>query len=556
MKILLVSINARYSHSNLAIYYLKKYCTYSDSSISIEEFTINQEADFIAKKILHIDADVIAFSTYIWNITKTIDVIDLIKSSNKIIISGGPEVSYNTQWHDSDRFHHIIIGEGEESFRYLVDNNFTVDEKIIHVTNRHFNEIPFPYSAVDLINLNGKLLYYESSRGCPHSCSFCLSAKNNCITYKDIKNVCNELLIIIENYNGTVKFVDRTFNSKKNHYQKIWNFLLDNHKDDITFHFEIYPEHLDQDDFDILERVPEKYFQFEMGIQSTDKTVLKKVGRKQNLQKIQYNTAKLLSYKTIHIHTDQIAGLPLESKESLIKSFNDIYYLFGDHFQPGLLKIIPGTGIWELSKKDKFIYSEKPPYEIISTPQLTQEDIHEYDRIAQGVNAIYNSKKFQNSHNTIIKLFHSPYEMYNSITMSKYWKDLTLNKWDAIGLSIIDTIRNIFPKQTNEISDWLLYDWALFFNNHHLPQYINDSSYIENRNKILKKMQILKKGNTLHFDNNIILFSDIKKSIFIKPKSEEFKKRILFSGQCLMITPDKRHYNIISTDRDITITKL
>ena len=287
-KILLAAVNARYTHSCLALYCLKSYTRGTDAEITIREYSINRPAPEIAENIASARPDAVAFSVYIWNVELIKKILPEVRRrlADCVIILGGPEASYNPgSWLDAYPFtNYVITGRGEAGFRFLVENNMRHTEKIINVPNPPFGEMPLPYDHGDMENLKNRYVYYESSRGCPFQCSYCLSSRDDQKwEAKRPETVMEELAFILSHRPRLLKFVDRTFNLKRERYRKIWNFLIDNGRDAATTcHFEIYPGLLDGDDFAILSRCPKGLFQFEIGVQSTNPETLAAVKRNGN----------------------------------------------------------------------------------------------------------------------------------------------------------------------------------------------------------------------------------------------------------------------------------
>ncbi len=356
--ILLVGINARYTHSNLAIRYLRNYVSDLSYQITLEEFTINQPLLDILSKIFKLEPEIIALSVYIWNteiIRKLLPEVHKLLPECKIIL-GGPEVSYNPQhWLEEFPFlNFIICGAGEAGFRYLIEKKLLVKEQIIKIQNPAFNEIKFPYTDDDFPGLKDKYIYYEASRGCPFKCSYCLSSRSDQkLELREFNKVKEELEFLLNKKPRIIKFVDRTFNANREFSRNIWQYLIEINPD-TKFHFEIYPALLEEEDFILLEKCPVDLFQFEIGIQSTNPATLKAIHRPDNWHKTKEKIQKLISIGNIHIHVDLIAGLPYDEFKHIKHSFNDIYALQADHFQLGFLKILPGTEITKKKRKIRY----------------------------------------------------------------------------------------------------------------------------------------------------------------------------------------------------------
>lgn len=474
-KILLAGINARFSHSNLALYYLRTYTQDLGFNIYIREFVINQDLDEIIDSIINENPDCICLSVYIWNTKLIKSIIPKIKSKkgNPKIILGGPEVSYDPQrWLDDfQEIDHIIIGPGEAGFRRLVESGLTLKEKIIETRNPHFSEIPFPYDNDDFESLKGKNIYYETSRGCPYKCAYCLSSRiDQKLEFKNIEQVKKELDIIIRHQPKIVKFVDRTFNAVRSHYRQIWEYLVSGYSDSgIRFHFEIYPGLLEKEDFDFLITCPEGLFQFEVGIQSTHEETLKAINRKCLWESIEVNVKRLIELKNIHIHLDLIIGLPYEDIIHLKDSFNRIYSLKADHFQLGILKVLKGTRIYNQVAEYEITYSLKAPYTIESNKWLSKDQVKKLIVIAQLIDTIYNTHKFtltldsfmNLSRDVSAPLYKTPYDLYNDLAefiITEYFGKRT-KVWEENAQRILKFIKTKFPKHEENIFNCLRQDW-------------------------------------------------------------------------------------------------
>ena len=466
-KILLAGINARFSHANLALYYLRTYTQDLGFDVYIKEFIINQDLDEIIDSIINENPDCICLSVYIWNTELIKSIIPKIKSKkgNCKIILGGPEVSYDPQrWLDDfQEINYIITGPGEEGFRRLVESGISLEGKIIESKNPHFSEIPFPYNNDDFQYLKGKNIYYETGRGCPYSCTYCISSRiDQKLEFKNIEQVKKELDIIIRHYPKIIKFVDRTFNAKKSHYRQIWEYLVSDYSNSgIRFHFEIYPGLLEKKDFDFFITCPEDLFQFEVGIQSTHDKTLKAIKRKCPWESIEANVKKLIELKNIHIHVDLITGLPYEDIIHLKDSFNRIYLLKAEHFQLGILKVLKGTEIYDQAAEYEITYSLKAPYTIESNKWLSKNQVKKLIVIAQLIDTIYNTHKFSRTLELLINLYKSPYDLYNDLAdfiISDY-SGKRSKVWEENAQRILSFIKSKFPKQETSILNCLRQDW-------------------------------------------------------------------------------------------------
>lgn len=379
-KVVIAAINSQYVHLNLAVRYLKKYTeTNSNIKVEIYETNINNQLLNIIKDIFELNPDKIIFSTYIWNKEYVFEIVKEIKKvlPNVKIILGGPEVSFGWEkiMEENPEIDSILIGEGEKVFlNFLTEESdkvmglvyrkdgevcFNGTEKIIE----DLDIIPFPYEKEELQDRT-KIFYYESSRGCPFNCSYCMSSIDKTVRYYSLDRVKEDLKIFLDSPIKLLKFVDRTFNLKKERYMEIWKFLLENYREGITFHFEINANIFDDETLDFLETVPKGYFQFEIGVQTINPDTMKSINRNNILDKLAHNVRRI--NKNIHLHLDLIAGLPYETYEIFKKSFEYVHDLKPEMIQLGFLKLLRGTQMYNEAEKYEYKYFSKPPYEVFS----------------------------------------------------------------------------------------------------------------------------------------------------------------------------------------------
>lgn len=436
-KVLFAVINSKYIHTNLAVRYIKKYYEkYGTKKIDIKisEYTINNSLDFILEKIYLEKADYVFFSVYIWNVEYVIKIIkELKKINNEIKIGlGGPEVSYNSYelMEKYKEIDYIFSGEGERVFFNFFEKNLENIKGVYYKKENNiiFNgyedailnldEIPFPYSDNEFDD--NQIVYYESSRGCPFSCSYCMSSIDKRVRYFSIERVKKDLKIFIDKKVKLVKFVDRTYNLDKKRYFEIWKYLIGIYNNYTTFHFEISGDLFDDEVNEFLNKVPKEYFQFEVGVQTINTDTLKAINRKTNLYKLKENIQKIKD--NIHLHLDLIAGLPYENYDSFKKSFNFVYDIKPEMVQLGFLKILKGTQIEKEIEQYDYKYREYPPYEIISNQFISYEEILKLKNIETILDYYYNSEKFVKSINFLCeKIYNKNYfNLYEDIAI--YWK--------------------------------------------------------------------------------------------------------------------------------------
>ena len=442
MKVLLAAINAKYIHSNLGIYSLK---TYGEKmlkewglaeqvEISLAEYTINHQMEQILQDIYKRKPDVIGFSCYIWNISYVKVILADIKKvlPDVKIWAGGPEVSYHGEafLKEEPAVDLVMMGEGEITFAHFLkallegedlkqvpglmvrnaDGTFT-DTGFRQVMD--MSQIPFPYAFMDMKELEHRIIYYESSRGCPFSCAYCLSSIDKKLRFRSLDLVLPELEWFLQAKVPQVKFVDRTFNCKKSHAMAIWQYIRDHDNGVTNFHFEIAADLLDKDELDLLSTMRPGLVQLEIGVQSTNEKTLEAIRRKTDIEEIREITETINSWHNIHQHLDLIAGLPWEDLESFKKSFNDVYEMEPEQLQLGFLKVLKGSYMEELIPTCDLLYSAAPPYEVLCTKWLSYGDVLELKDIEEMTEVHYNSRQFTCTLKELEKEFDTPYEMFS-----------------------------------------------------------------------------------------------------------------------------------------------
>lgn len=405
MKILLVAINAKYIHSNPAVHSLKACAGEYKSRVDIAEFTINQQPAYILQEIYKRRPDVIAFSCYIWN-RSVMDVIipDLRKLLPQTDIwAGGPEVSYDApetlrRW----GLRGVMAGPGEAAFYHLAaayESGAARELPAVLDGNKiqrmKLDDIPFWYE--DMQDFEHRIVYYESSRGCPFSCSYCLSSIDRAMDFRSVPQVCGELDFFLEKKVPQVKFVDRTFNCKKEHALPILRYILEQDNGVTNFHFEIAADLLDQDYFAVMERLRPGAVQLEIGVQSTCEKTISEIHRKMDFAKVASIVRRISSWQNIHIHLDLIAGLPFEDLPRFQTSFNDVYALRPQQLQLGFLKVLKGSDMERYASEYDLLYTSQPPYEVLSTRWLSYEDVCHLKQVEEMVEVYYNSGQFGNT---------------------------------------------------------------------------------------------------------------------------------------------------------------
>lgn len=442
MKILLSTLNSKYIHSNLAIRYLKEYVR-DLIKVDIEEYTINQRVDEIAADIYRKSPDLLGFSVYIWNIDEILSISQIIKmvSPNTKILLGGPEVSFDGAEVLSENpfIDYIIYGEGEETFKDLILNKDMDDiEGLIYrygseiKVNRprklleDLDSIPSPYENIGE-EFKNKIVYYESSRGCPFNCEFCLSSTIKGVRYFSMERVKKDIMNLIQGGVSQVKFVDRTFNANRKYSREIMNYIMEMNPEGINFHFEVTAHLINQEDLEFLKNPKEGLFQFEIGVQSTNDDTINAIGRTTDFEKLKTVVKQIKENKNIHQHLDLIAGLPYETYESFRNSFNDVYDIRPEKLQLGFLKLLKGSQLRLKEVKYGYKYLNSPPYEVLKSNFISYEDILRLKGVEELVERYYNEEYFKHSLEFAIRNnFSSAFDFYESF--SDYWLDMELYK--------------------------------------------------------------------------------------------------------------------------------
>ena len=447
MKVLLAGINAKYIHSNPAIYSLRAYAMKKLSGqtkveIKIAEYTINQSIEHIMQQIYKEEPDVLCISCYIWNITIVQNVItELVKLLPKLPIwLGGPEVSYDLvrQLQRFPMVTGIIYGEGEKTFYELVrsyagfvkagdfykeidgiayqraDGTLIINQPSEPLA---LDELPFPYE--DLQDFANRIIYYETSRGCPFSCSYCLSSIDKTLRFRSLEKVYEELSVFLQAKVKQVKFVDRTFNCNHSHAMSILQFIAEHDNGITNFHFEIAGDILTEEEIRLICSMRPGLIQLEIGVQSTNEKTLQAIHRKTDMNLLKKNVRRLLQNHNVHLHLDLIAGLPYEDISSFIHSFNEVYQMGGHELQLGFLKLLRGTPMMEMKKEQNIICTDFPPYEVLCTKYLSYGDVMRLKTVEEMLEIYHNSGQFRYTERFLLsgegKLFASPFEFYDGL---------------------------------------------------------------------------------------------------------------------------------------------
>ena len=433
MKILLTAINAKYIHSNLAIYSLRACAGEYKSQIELAEFTINNQKDYILEEIYKRKPDILCFSVYIWNL----DYVESVAREFKKICPdtpvwvGGPEVSYEVEdfLTSHPEIDGVMIGEGEETFRevcgYYAGNRELDsiqgiayrDNNGIRVTESRaimdMSRIPFCYDTME--DFSNRIIYYESSRGCPFSCSYCLSSVDKSLRFRDTELVKKELLFFINQKVPQIKFVDRTFNCNHAHAMEIWRFIKEHDNGVTNFHFEISADLINEEELKLISDMRPGLIQLEIGVQSTNEVTIKEIHRTMKLERLKEVVRAIQSGANVHEHLDLIAGLPYEDYDSFARSFDEIYELKPNQLQLGFLKVLKGSFMYEHAGEYGIIYHDKPPYEVLSTKWISFDDVLRIKKVEEMLEVYYNSGQFEITMKLMDVLYDSAFDFFQRL---------------------------------------------------------------------------------------------------------------------------------------------
>lgn len=562
MKLLLTAINAKYIHSNLAVYSLRASATDPAPPLPVEialaEFTINHRTEDILREIYLRKPDVLLFSCYIWNI---VYVRELAENCRKImpevpIWLGGPEVSYDAEafLRENPAVDGILCGEGEETFCRLAEYYGQLAEyggqygrdagrygrhdcqrsgqrsgqrpgqgqagaaRLKEIPGLVYREpdrrreepgqpegeesiqvnppaplpdldaLPFPYS--DLADFENRIIYYESSRGCPFSCSYCLSSIEKSVRFRKPETVCRELQFFLDRRVPQVKFVDRTFNCRKSHAMAIWTYILEHDNGITNFHFEIEAELLDEEELELLSRMRPGLVQLEIGVQSANPKTLAAVRRRTDLDRLRETVLRIRRRRNIHQHLDLIAGLPFEDYESFGRSFDRVFAMEPEQLQLGFLKVLKGAAMYGDAARYGIVYKSQPPYEVLSTPWLSFSDLLRLKAIEEMVEIYYNSHQFGRTLERLVPAFPSPFAFFEEL--ARYYegrqegqKSSRARKYELL----LDFAAERFPKEEAWYRELLTIDYYLRERAKARPSFAPDQSrYREELRKLLKEL--------------------------------------------------------------------
>lgn len=531
MKILLVACNAKYIHSNLAVYDLQAYASDYADHIVLKEYTINQQKDDIMRDIYLEHPDVVCVSCYIWNLSFVKELMaDLIKIlPGADFWAGGPEVSYDAEKFltENSEFKGVMVGEGEETFKelagYYVEKNpqnlkdmtgicYRDGDQIIHNGWRQImdlSSIPFIYK--DLSEFKNRIIYYESSRGCPFSCSYCLSSIDKKLRFRDTETVKKELQFFIDNKVPQVKFVDRTFNCKHDHAMAIWKYINEHDNGVTNFHFEISADLLREEELQEMSTMRPGLIQLEIGVQSTNPDTIKAIHRTMDFEKLKGIVDRIHSFGNIHQHLDLIAGLPYEDYDSFRHSFNDVYALKPQQLQLGFLKVLKGSHMMEMCKEYGIVYKTQEPYEVLSTKWLDYDHVLKLKTVENMVEVYYNSGQFQNTLEYLEKFFpdaFSIYERLGSFYMEKGYSDVSHTRMRRYEI-LLEFLEDVPEISMDQVKDQMVYDLYLRENLKSRPGFARDQKPFERQIwDFRKREKVAKNAHVEVFaDGTVLLFN-------------------------------------------------
>lgn len=531
MKILLVACNAKYIHSNLAVYDLQAYASDYADHIVLKEYTINQQKDDIMRDIYLEHPDVVCVSCYIWNLSFVKELMaDLIKIlPGADFWAGGPEVSYDAEKFltENSEFKGVMVGEGEETFKelagYYVEKNpqdlknmtgicYRDGDQIIHNGWRQImdlSSIPFIYK--DLSEFKNRIIYYESSRGCPFSCSYCLSSIDKKLRFRDTETVKKELQFFIDNKVPQVKFVDRTFNCKHDHAMAIWKYINEHDNGVTNFHFEISADLLREEELQEMSTMRPGLIQLEIGVQSTNPDTIKAIHRTMDFEKLKGIVDRIHSFGNIHQHLDLIAGLPYEDYDSFRHSFNDVYALKPQQLQLGFLKVLKGSHMMEMCREYGIVYKTQEPYEVLSTKWLDYDHVLKLKTVENMVEVYYNSGQFQNTLEYLEKFFpdaFSIYERLGSFYMEKGYGDVSHTRMRRYEI-LLEFLEDVSEISMDQVKDQMVYDLYLRENLKSRPGFARDQKPFERQVwDFRKREKVAKNAHVEVFaDGTVLLFN-------------------------------------------------
>lgn len=503
MKVLLAAVNAKYIHSNLAVYSLRAYARQYQEEIGIAEYTINQTVDEILMDIYGRQPDILCLSCYLWNISYVGQIVTEVPKilPHTQIWLGGPEVSYDA----SDVLKRypgvagVMRGEGEAAFLELMEYWERQDcgngrgalseiEGIVYRDGRgeirenplrpvlDLSSVPFVYEHIE--DFKNRIIYYESSRGCPFSCSYCLSSIDKCLRFRDIGMVKEELQFFIDHEVPQVKFVDRTFNCRHDHAMEVWAYIKEHDRGITNFHFEVAADLLNEEEIHLIRSMRPGLIQLEIGVQSANEETLREIRRTMDLGRVSDRVDRIRQSRNVHQHLDLIAGLPYEDYESFARSFDIVYDMKPEQLQLGFLKVLKGSLMHERTEEYGLVYQERPPYEVLKTKWLSYGDIIRLKRVEEMTEVYYNSGQFRHTMEYLRWKFDSSFSMYEAL--AGYYKDnglLGVQHSRLARYEILSRFAGLYldnEAEKKECEEWLTLDLYLRDNVKNRPAFLGE----------------------------------------------------------------------------------
>ncbi|MBQ7760890.1 MAG: DUF4080 domain-containing protein [Clostridia bacterium] len=533
MRVLICALNSKYIHSSLAPWYL---CASVEKNVNtakctVYESTINVKIEKIIEEICSHNFDLIGFSTYIWNKDYVIEIAKRIKKiRNCVVVLGGPEVSYNAEEVlDKHEFvDYILSGEGEESFARLVKGE--KPQEIEGLCYRENGKIivkppailqaspPNPYTDEYFKNLNGRIAYIETSRGCPFRCAFCLSGRCGGVRFFDINEAKDNILKLAKSGTKTIKFIDRTFNADRKRARELFEFIIDHFREKnegrVCFHFEIEGELIDEETLSILKKAPKGLIQFEIGIQSFNEKTLEAINRKTNLPKLVENIKKIIEMGNIDVHVDLIAGLTYESLASFEKGFNFAFSLRPNMLQLGFLKLLHGADMRENKEKYPCVHFDSTPYEVKSTSWMSEAELKKLHLLEDVFEKAYNSNRFKRTLNYIFSLLENPFLVF--VDFSNYVNESKIkNTLDDFSKALFDYFSSFDVIDKGVLRDKMVIDRLSNCYMGELPEFLKIHSPIIkkvllelDRNPETKRKKGVKRRATLLSSQSKLIYVD------------------------------------------------
>ncbi len=523
MDVLILALNSKYIHSCLAPWYLKA----EVPTAEVLEHTVNEDIDDVFADIVSKAPKLLAISVYIWNITYTDELICKVKTAlpDTVVVLGGPEVSYNARdvLKLNPNVDYVICGEGEEPFAALC--KYVLEGASCNLSGISYGDtiaLPYigigtpksPYSDEYFQSLKGRIAYFESSRGCPYSCAYCLSGRCEGMRFFDMGYVKENLIKLANGGTKTIKFVDRTFNADRKRAIDIFKFLIDSSgclfPSDVCFHFELSGDLIDDQTIAVLKLAPSGLFQFEIGIQSFCNKTIAAIHRKTENETLKLRIKQLIELGKAHIHTDLIAGLPYENYECFVNSFNEAYALNADMLQLGFLKILHGTELEDKAKEYGFEYSDKPPYEVYKTPWMTKGDFEKLKTTESAVERLHNSGRFRRTIKLCLPYFSSAYDFF--FECGKEIKDI--RTLDDMTDALYVFLSSKFSQISEKIRDAMVCDRLATNSSRGLPSslYRQDSRLKEIKKQLQTTEKLhVRRNMAILYSRNVAVYADYEK---------------------------------------------